>query len=158
MRLRLGGKLLKKTSVLLIIVGLILAVGCSGGKVSEKEPPDPSVKKPLPADTYVPKGTSVEDYLKKYYDLYTKKKFKESYKMTPSSKRDSQSQKEYEQNNSGFDVESYELGKKQEKGNNIVIEAKLKLKQFGDWTTTWTFVKNKKGIVVEDYSASGSGN
>lgn len=129
-------------------------IGCSH-QVTDKAPPLPGEKKPAAPDTYVPKGMTPEQYLNKYYKLYIAGKFKESYKMLPGWKKERQTQQEYEQTHKSMPVETFKLGTKQEKGDNVVIEVKLKLKQYGNWTTSWHFIKKGKRYIVEDYSASG---
>lgn len=97
-----------------------------------------------------------EEYLKKYYTLYTEGKFKESYKMLPALKKQSQSFEEYEAAHKTMPTEGFELGTKRQKGKTLVIDVKLKLKNYGTWTISWQFVKKAKGYIVDDYSASGS--
>ena len=148
-------KVLKKISIVLILLGFVLAIGCNSS-TTEKAPPLPGEKKTIPPDVYVPANQTPEKYLDKYYKLYTDGNFKEAYKMLPASKKAEQSEKEYEDSHKTLPVESYKLGAKKQKGDQVVIEAKLKLKQFGTWTVSWYFVKDSKGYKVEDYAAAGS--
>jgi hypothetical protein len=96
-----------------------------------------------------------EQYLTKYYNFYTKGKFEESYKMLPAYKKESQTLEDYKQAHSSMPTESFTIEAKQQKGADVVIPVKLKLKKYGTWTISWHFVKDKKGYMVEDYSASG---
>ena len=150
--------MLKKISVIIaILFGLAVIVGCSSTEVTTDvpEPTQQKSKKPT-LFTYVPKGMSAENYLKKYYTLYTKGNLKEAYRMLPSSKKETQTVEQYEETHKSMPTEGFTLGTKQEQGKNTVIDVKLKLKKYGTWTVSWQFEKTAKGLAVADYAASGS--
>ena len=146
---------MKKLSVIFLIIGLIITVGCSSNDSTVK-PPSPGEKKQTSPATYLPKDTSPEEYLKKYYTLYAEKKYKESYEMLPSAEKDNQSFEEYEQMRKSMPIKSFDVGTKSEQDDSITIDVKLEIEQFGEWNVAWSFTKDKKGIIVEDYAASTS--
>jgi len=148
---------MKKLSIVaLVIISLIVIAGCSSSTETSEKPPVPGDKKPQAASTYLPDDTSPEDYLKRYYTFYAEKKYKEAYKMLPGDKKASQTFEEYEQMHKSMPIESFDVGTKSEQGDTTSIDVKLKIEKFGEWNVAWTFVKDKKGIIAEDYSASSS--
>lgn len=150
--------MLKKTSLIIVILfGLIVLAGCSSTEVTTDSPDSTPQKPKKPTSyTYVPKGMSAEDYLKKYYALYTKGNLKEAYKMLPTFKKDTQTLQQYVETHKSMPTEGFSIGTKQEKDNTTIIDVKLKLKKYGTWTVSWNFEKTAKGLAVVDYSASGS--
>lgn len=149
--------MVKRISILLIIIlSVSFLTGCFGNSAEKEKPPQPGEKKKAPAPTYVPSSMTPEQYLEKYYGLYTTEKYDESYKMLPSTKKEEQSLEEYKTAHKSLPAESYELGKKTEKGSTAIIEVKLNLKDYGPWSVTWQFEKKGKRYIVDDYSASGS--
>lgn len=103
--------------------------------------------------TYVPKGTTVEKYVVKYYDAYKNKKWAEAYKMLPAINKAKENEKGFAQLRESMPIKEYVVSEVTKKGDISSIGISYSLGNQGNWTTVWTFRKKGDKLIAESSKA-----
>jgi hypothetical protein len=150
-----------KGKIISCLVGLITLFILISGCSRPVQPPSPqSVAPPTsvfpmgmgretPATTVeptiLPKDTTPEEYVEKYYKLLTEKKYGEAFAMAPVETRQRDTTQNFAKARESMPIKSFNVLKaKKPDENTIEVSVELELGGMAEgqiWVTTWTFIK-----------------
>lgn len=152
-----------KAGLLIGIVAIIASVAslssvaCKKDEEVSQQPQQPQQQQIPPEKvgppTYVPKGTTVEEYVVKYYDAYKKKKWAEAYKMLPALNKAKENEKGFAQIRATMPINEYVVSEVAKKGDLSSVNVSYSLGNQGNWTTVWTFRKKGDKLIAESSKA-----
>lgn len=102
--------------------------------------------------TVVPKGKKPEDHVRRYYEAYKAKRWKEAFELLPAiSKAREKSPEAFGQSRSKMPIDSYSisLAVETKEGTKNIVKIPVKVKSSGmDFQTTWIFEKRPDGSYI----------
>jgi hypothetical protein len=152
--------------VLLVVIVALVVVRAQGTNQTAAVPPTtsaeapansamPGVKPSTSADfdvktaTKVPSGTEPKAYVTTYYQSILDKKWDVAFKMQPAASQAGGTAKDFEQTQTGYGMKSFKIGSATVSGDTATVVAQQDLGTNGQWTVTWSFVKNGADWVVK---------
>lgn len=118
-------------------------------QVESESAPEQAEKGP---DTVVPEDTTLDGFVRKYYQAYKDKRWEEAYQMQAAGRKAQESLEAFVSARSGMPLDGFEVDPPAIAGNTAEVKAELQLAGMSGgqpWITTWMFSKKGDDWVVE---------
>jgi hypothetical protein len=153
---------MRKVLISGVLISLLVSLALGG---CTKEPPKPATQQQISTSSFpmgvgregeaevtptiVPKNMDPEDFVKRYYNLVTKKKYEEAFAIAPTERRAKDTTENFAATMESMPIQSYKIldpVKPDENSLQLPVELQLGgMAQGSTWISTWYFVKADKG-------------
>lgn len=140
----------------LVVVGVVAVFLAGGRQQTTQQTTSTTTQTTQTAqtgpDTVVPDGTSLEEYLQKYYQAYKEKRWKDSYPMLPASRKSTESYDQYVATLSGMPIDNYTVKPAKIDGTTAVVAVEVSIGEAAGGQLlqiNWSFTKKNGKWVAE---------